>query len=113
MSTTSTGRRAENVAAAYLVKQGYQIVSQNWRTRWCEIDIVATKGMAVTFIEVKYRKRSHWGEGFDYITLTKERQMSFAAEFWMTVHDWSGQCYLGAVEVSGPKFEVTGFVPEI
>jgi len=113
MDTTTVGRRAEDIAANYLVSKGYKIVQQNWRTRWCEIDIVAVRGDAVTLVEVKYRRQNHWGDGLDYITTAKQRQMSFAAEFWMATHQWSGPCYLAAVEVSGPKFEVTQFIPEI
>lgn len=112
-STTYIGRKAEDAATAYLVRQGYKVVQQNWRTRWCEIDLVAIKGQAVSLVEVKYRRNNSWGVGLDYITPTKQKQMAFSAEFWMTVHDWSGPCYLAAVEVSGPKFEVTEFIPEI
>lgn len=112
-TTTSIGRRAEDAAAAYLTRQGYKIVVQNWRTRWCEIDIVAVKGRTVSFVEVKYRRRSLWGYGLDYITPLKQKQMAFAAEFWMASHDWADMCYLAAVEVSGSSFEVTEFVPEI
>ena len=113
MNTTSTGRRAEDAAARYLIRQGYSIVQQNWRTRWCEIDLVAVKGGAVSLVEVKYRRSNSWGVGLDYVTPLKQKQMAFAAEFWMTVHDWSGPCYLAAIAVSGPKFEVTEFIPEI
>ena len=113
MSTTTIGHRAEQAAATYLARQGYRVVEQNWRTRWCEIDIVAQKAKSVTFVEVKYRQRDHWGRGLDYITRPKYKQMAFAAEFWMAKHDWSGECYLAAVEVAGPDFEVTEFIPEI
>lgn len=112
-STTTIGRQAEAAAAAYLVRQGYRIVEHNWRTRWCEIDIVATKGSAVTFVEVKYRRSNSWGSGLDYVTVRKRKQMAFAAEFWQAAHDWTGSMYLGAVEVSGPTFEVTAFIPEV
>lgn len=113
MSTTATGRRAEAAAATYLKRQGYRIAQQNWRTRWCEIDIVAQKANTVVLVEVKYRRRDSWGSGLDYITRTKYRQMSFAAEFWMATHDWSGQCHLAALEVSGADFAVTAFLPEV
>ncbi len=113
MSTTAIGRRAEDAAAAYLTRQGYRVVQQNWRTRWCEIDVVAIKGTSVSFVEVKYRQRNKWGYGLDYITRPKYKQMAFAAEFWMAKHDWSGECYLAAVEVSGQEFEITEFIPEI
>lgn len=112
-TATSIGRKAEDMAAAYLVRQGYKIVQRNWRTRWCEIDIVAIKGRAVSLVEVKYRRSNSWGGGLEYVTPLKQKQMAFSAEFWMTVHDWSGPCYLAVVEVSGPKFEISEFIPEL
>jgi len=112
MSTTSTGRRAEKAAANYLQHKGYKIVQQNWRTRWCEVDIVATKGNTAVLVEVKYRRRSDWGSGLEYITRTKYRQMAYSAEFWLACHNWAGLCHLAAIEVSGPKFQVTAFIPE-
>ncbi len=113
MSTTAIGRQAERVAAVYLQDKGYQIVKQNWRTRWCEIDIVAVRGDTVIFVEVKYRQRDLWGSGIDYIGPVKYKQLAFAAEFWMAQNKWAGPCHLAAVEVSGPQFLVTAFVPEL
>lgn len=113
MSTTSTGRQAEAVAAAYLIRQGYMILEHNWRTRWCEIDIVAQKDTSVSFVEVKYRRRDRWGHGMDYITPAKQKQMIFAAEFWASSHDWRHKYCLAAIEVSGPTFMVTEFLPEL
>ncbi len=113
MSTTDTGRQAEDVAAAYLVKQGYKIRERNWRTRYCEIDIVAEKQSCVYFVEVKYRISKLQGEGFDYITVKKLRQMARAAEFWLSSCQWEGSCSLAAIEVAGLEFEVTGFTNDI
>lgn len=113
LTTTEIGRRAETAAASYLKQHGYRILDQNWRTRWCEIDLVAVKGSAVSFVEVKYRRSDAWGDGLDYITTLKRKQMAFAAEFWMAAHDWMGPCYLAAVAVTGPHFKITEFIPEI
>lgn len=113
MSTTSIGRRAEVSASTYLENKGYLVLQRNWRTRWCEIDLVASKGDTVVLVEVKYRRRELWGSGLEYITRAKHKQMAFAAEFWMATYDWPGQCHLAAVEVSGPNYEVTAFIPEI
>ncbi len=41
MTTTETGRRAETAAAVYLATHGFAILARNWRTRSCEIDLVA------------------------------------------------------------------------
>lgn len=110
MSTTDTGRRAEQAVADYLKKQGYKVLQQNWRTRWCEIDIVAQKGGAVYFVEVKFRKTDLQGDGLDYITPKKLQQMAFAAELWVSNNNWPGEYNLAAASVSGTGFKVANFV---
>lgn len=104
---------AEAVAAQYLLNREYAIADRNWRTRYCEIDIVAKRHRTVYFIEVKYRAKLDWGNGFDYITSSKQRQMQFAAYLWMTQHQWPGDFSLGAIELAGPNFEVTNYLTEL
>lgn len=109
MSTTDTGRQAETAVCDYLRTKGYKIRAQNWRTRWCEIDIVAEKDNVVYFVEVKYRRSSRYGDGLSYITDKKLQQMGFAAEVWVNNHKWNGQYVLAAAAVAGDNFQVTDF----
>jgi len=113
MTSTSTGRQAEQAAADFLKEQGFKIIDQNWRTRWCEIDIVAAKDRIVYFVEVKFRASEQWGGGLEYITPKKLDQMRFAAEFWVSSNNWRGDYYLSVVEVTGQTFQVTNFLPDI
>ena len=113
MTTFDTGRQAETAAAEYLKKQGYAIVTQNWRTKWCEIDVIAQKDKAVYFCEVKYRQTDRQGGGLEYITPKKLHQMKMAAEGWVHLSGWKGEYQLSAIEVSGPDFEITNFVKDI
>ena len=99
MSTTSRGKHAEELVAKHLQSDGHTVVEVNWRTRWCEIDIVSTKDGVVYFTEVKYRGSSSWGDGLEYITKKKLRQMRFAAEFWLHNHKWKGESQLLAASV--------------
>ena len=99
MSTTDEGRNAEKYVSEYLTTLKHKIVSLNWRTRWCEIDIVSTKKNCVYFTEVKYRSNDSWGGGLEYITHKKLKQMKFAAEFWLHENKWNGQVSLQAAEV--------------
>lgn len=85
-------------------------MAQNWRTRECEIDIVAVRAGVAYFCEVKYRARADWGHGLEYITASKLRQMRFAARTWMHQTQWRGACELCAIEVSGPDFQITAVV---
>jgi putative endonuclease len=51
------GRRGERVAASYLRKRGIRILAQNVRGGGGEIDLVATDGATLIFVEVKSRTR--------------------------------------------------------
>lgn len=108
----TSGSKAEEVAGHFLSKKGFKILERNWRTRYCEIDIVAQKKRAVHFVEVKYRKSSAQGGGFDYITPGKLKRMAFAAEVWVTANKWQGDYCLSAIEVSGFDFKVTSFLED-
>jgi uncharacterized protein (TIGR00252 family) len=106
MSTTNIGRDAEALVAKHLKLRGYTILAQNWRTRWCEIDVVAEKKHVVYFVEVKYRKTDSWGDGLDAVTTKKIEQMTFAAEMWVQQKNWQGDYRLIVASVSGIPPEV-------
>ena len=55
------GKWGENKAVNYLLNHGYIILDQNVRTGYGEIDIVASIGEVVVFIEVKTRKSMAYG----------------------------------------------------
>lgn len=99
VSNHTTGHEAEKQAAEHLKTLGFKIQDINWKTRYCEIDIVAEKDGAVYFVEVKYRRNARQGYGTDYITPKKLKQMTFAAEMWVQQHDWDGEYQLAAVSI--------------
>lgn len=50
------GRFGEAAAAAYLQRNGFALVARNWRCPAGEIDLVATHGDQVIFVEVRTRR---------------------------------------------------------
>lgn len=86
VSSKHIGDMAENEAARYLVRLGHEILDRNWKTKFCEIDIVSKQGTIVYFTEVKYRRQPGQGGGLAAITPTKLRQMKFAAELYALTH---------------------------
>lgn len=101
MDTTRIGRDAESYVAEQLGKRGFKLLDQNWRTRYCEIDLVMQKASIVYFIEVKFRSNTDYGSGLEYITPKKLSQMQFAAEMWLAAHPRVGKgSTLAAVAVS-------------
>ena len=66
---------------------GHQIVERNWKTKYCEIDIISSKAGALYFTEVKYRKDLDQGGGIAAITPKKLNQMKFAARLFASNMD--------------------------
>lgn len=113
MTTFDTGRRAEASAASFLQTKGCEVLEQNWRTRWCEVDIVARRDQEIYFCEVKYRRTDRQGNGLEYITPQKLARMRFAAESWVHMHGWRGAYQICAIEVAGDNFRVTAAIKDI
>ncbi|QCT41597.1 ribonuclease HII [TM7 phylum sp. oral taxon 952] len=67
-TTRQIGNKGEQTAADWLVADGHEIIARNWRTRYCEIDIVSKKDKVLYFTEVKYRKNDNFGDGLAAIT---------------------------------------------
>jgi uncharacterized protein (TIGR00252 family) len=111
--STEVGRRAEDAAAHFLQARGYRVCERNWRTRWCEIDIVAVRDSITYFVEVKYRGNTTYGGGLDYITPKKLAQMQFAAEFWCARNQAAGDYRLAAVELTGPDYTVSAWLDDV
>jgi ribonuclease HII len=109
ISTTTTkaiGDTAEEVVATYLRNEKHEIIERNWRTKFCEIDIISRHGNVLYFTEVKYRKNANQGGGMAAITSKKLRQMTFAAELYMMRQKESLQPMLAAASVVGPGYDL-------
>ncbi len=90
------GRRGEEIAAAYLARLGYVIVTRNWRTRTGELDIVARDGEWLVIVEVRARRGAGsstapiLGRPEDSVTPRKQAQLVALAEAYLFEHPWDG-----------------------
>lgn len=84
------GKRGEELAKAYLLENGYEVLETNWRYRRAEVDIIAMDGQAMVFLEVKTRSSEKFGQPEEFITTQKELFLSDAASAYMekSGHDW-------------------------
>ena len=77
------GYWGEQIAADFLKKQGYQIVSRNFRCPYGEIDLIAKEKDIWCFIEVQTIKTKSYGYGFDSVTLTKQKHIIKVAQYYL------------------------------
>lgn len=94
-----SGALAEARVVDWLVARGYKIIERNWKTKYCEIDIVAEAKGVRYFIEVKYRASQQQGGGTAAITSKKLQQMAFAAKLYDTRHPSALQQRLAVVSL--------------
>ena len=76
------GDAGEGIVCRYLEKQGFKIVTRNFRTRQGEVDIVAQKAEILAFIEVKTRKVSYFPIS-NVITFGKQKKITKTAKWFI------------------------------
>jgi putative endonuclease len=77
------GKKGEEIAASYLIEEGYSIIQQNWRFGKDEIDIIAEKDKFVVIVEVKTRSSSFYGEPEDAVDNQKQRFLIRATDAYV------------------------------
>ena len=78
---------AERIAVVVLRLKGYHILACRYRVRDGEIDIVARRGDAIAFVEVKVRPTLD--EARTAIDFVKRRRISRAAKTWLASNPWA------------------------
>ena len=79
----SIGARYERVAGEYLERHGYEIVTYNFRSRNGEIDIIASHGEYLVFVEVKYRAELSYGSPLEAIDDHKKQAICRSAFYYI------------------------------
>ena len=76
MNHLGTGKTGEDLAAAYLKKNGYRILARNYRCPYGEVDIIAQEGGIIVFVEVKSRRSDLYGDPQHAVDLHKQKKLS-------------------------------------
>ena len=77
------GQAGEELAARYLMEQGYRIVERNYRCAVGELDIVAREGERWAFVEVRTRRGRSHGTPEESITPAKQRKLIEVASTYL------------------------------
>jgi putative endonuclease len=77
------GARGEEAACRLLRRAGYRIVDRNYRTRWGELDVVATEAGELVFVEVRTRSTAEFGTGAESVGPAKQRQLERMARIYI------------------------------
>ena len=79
------GKEGEEMAVAYLLKNRYEILIQNYTFQKGEIDIIARIGNTVVIVEVKTRSTPDFGDPQDFLKRGQiQRLVTTANQFMET-----------------------------
>jgi len=81
------GKWGEQVAPEHLLSRGYELVGQNVRTPYGEIDIIAKQGETTFFVEVKTRTTNKMGLPEEFIIARKREHMVAYTEHYAAEHE--------------------------
>jgi putative endonuclease len=104
-SRPGTGRRAEELAAAFLERAGLRVVARNWRRPEGELDLVADDAGTCVFVEVRSRTGRDRGHPLETIGVEKRRRVIRSARLYLSE---------SVAPASGYRFDVVAvtFDPE-
>ncbi len=84
MNLGAVGKKGEDMVAAFLRKNGHNIVKRNYISRFGEIDIIAQKDGLLLFIEVKTRRENSMVSPKEAVDSHKIRRMMLTAQDYLS-----------------------------
>lgn len=97
------GKWGEALVAEDLRKKGWLIQGAGYRCRMGEIDLIATKGGFISFVEVKLRKSAAYGTAAEAVTAQKQGRLRTTAQFYLQAHPTQLQPRFDVAEVYAPQ----------
>jgi len=93
----NSGALAEQWAAQHLQRQGLQLVVQNYRSRYGEIDMVMRDGKTLVFVEVRLRRNADFGGAAASIDARKQQRIIRTAQQYLASLAYTPPCRFDVV----------------
>lgn len=101
------GALGEEVAARWLQRRGWRVLSRRFRSGHRDLDLVVERGGTVAFVEVKARRSALFGDPVEAVGWRKRRELARSAQAWI---DRVGAP--SAIAVREYRFDVVGVLAE-
>jgi len=104
------GRIGEDIAAKWLISNGYSVKEQNYLKKWGEIDIIALKAEKIHFVEVKtvsyetkqdleYAVSHETWRPEDNVHSEKLKRIGRAIETWIIENNYDSEWQIDVITV--------------
>lgn len=108
------GSDAEDLAAEFLLNQGYTLLTRRFKAGRGEIDLVALDGETLVFVEVKLRQ-GRWFSATEAVTPQKKGRIVSASQAYLERYDGPERPVrydVVAIDSAGVQHHVAAFEPE-
>ena len=104
------GKWGEDLAVAFLQRQGYTIIERDWKSGRRDIDIIAKDETdTIVFVEVKTRRNRLFGEPEEAIDYRKMQSLQQAINHYIKFRRLNGNVRFDIISIVG----TIGTEPEI
>lgn len=86
MYKKNKGFKYEEIAKKFLEDNNYQILEQNFTSKFGEIDLIAKKNGRLFFVEVKGRKNTDYGFPREAVTSSKIKKIISSAKYFLSIN---------------------------
>ena len=81
------GKKGEQLAIDFLIKNEYKILEKNYRYLKAEVDIIAQKESTLVVVEVKTRSTNYFGDPQDAVNPKKIKHLVSAIDYYIIDKD--------------------------
>jgi len=97
------GKTGEEIVVTMLEQKGFSILDRNYRKRYGEIDLIASKGDLLVFVEVKMRKNPKFDLEY-LITYSKQKKIVTVAKEYIARYNHDQKtCRFDVALIAGTK----------
>ena len=106
------GKLWEIQTAKYLRKHRYKLLSVNYRTRFGEIDLIASNKKYICFVEVKQRDENSIAKPSEFVDSSKQSKLAASAKLYLASNKTDLQPRFDVAEVytKDGKFQSINYI---
>ncbi|OUS30544.1 YraN family protein [Thalassotalea sp. 42_200_T64] len=96
----------EQAALNYLLEHRLILIEKNFQCRLGEIDLIMQDRQTLVFVEVKYRKSTHFGDPLEMVSRTKQQKICKTAQVFLQkqgMNEYNTYCRFDVVSIKGPS----------
>ncbi len=93
------GKQGEELAVAFLVKEGYEILARNYRFLKNEIDIIAKDGDMIIGVEVKTRSTPEFGDPHEFVKPKQIQALVKVMDYYIQEQDLDNEVRFDIVAI--------------